>query len=55
MPIEIKELDIKITVQEDQQKSKPAFSNREIVKIKAEIIKDCTSKILQQLKQNQRR
>lgn len=56
MPIEIKELNIKVTVQDQaQQKDKPFFSNREITRLKADIIKDCTNKILQELKQTQRR
>jgi len=56
MPIEIKELNINITVKENEQdKNNRNLTSADISKMKSEIIKDCTRKILNEIKQNQRR
>lgn len=56
MPIEIKDLDIKITVHEPPNKHDGhKLSNGELKKMKSDIISECKRKILEELKQNQRR
>ncbi|WP_189702505.1 DUF5908 family protein [Subsaximicrobium wynnwilliamsii] len=56
MPIEIKELDIKIIVHEPLNK----HDNKELLsgalkKMKSDIISECKRKVLEELKQKQRR
>ncbi len=56
MPVEIKDLHIKITVHEAFDRPKnDRLSNAEIKKLKADIIHECKRKILEELKQKQRR
>lgn len=56
MPIEIRELDIKITVHEPLIKhDNHKLLNGELKKMKSEIISECKRKILEELKQKQRR
>ncbi len=56
MPIEIKELVITIKVKEPSNKHKTLLApNGELKKMKSEIIKECSQKIMDILKQKQRR
>jgi hypothetical protein len=57
MPIEIKELVIKVTVKEEEGTYKDSlFINPvKLNELKSEIVKDCTQKVLEKLKEIQER
>jgi hypothetical protein len=57
MPIEIKELVIKVTVKEEESTYKDSlFINPvKLDELKSEIVKDCTQKVLEKLKEKQER
>jgi len=56
MPIEIKELHIKIEMEEEGKQPFSGRSNSEEIKeLKSEIVRICTRKILEELKEKQQR
>lgn len=58
MPVEIKELIVKTTIdnsQSAQQKSKQSGSNIDIAKIKNELVDECVHIIMEQLQKNKER
>lgn len=58
MAIEIKELHIKVTVSEASESDSDAFQKFNPMKInelKSEIVRDCTQKVLEKIKERQER
>jgi len=58
MPIEIKELRIKVNVTEtvgNESNTIQKFSPEKMQELKSEIVKDCTQKVLEKLKEKQER
>jgi len=58
MPIEIKELRIKVNVTENsdtESNSSQNFSPMKIQELKSEIIKECTRKVLEMIKESRER
>lgn len=58
MPIEIKELRIKVNVTEnsdEESNSSQNFSQMKMLELKSEIIKECTLKVLEKIKESQER
>ncbi|NCT94935.1 MAG: hypothetical protein GXC72_10950 [Chitinophagaceae bacterium] len=49
MPLEIRELVIRVNVREQEQKSDDAELNRKIQDMKAKIVKECMEKLLSRL------
>lgn len=57
MPIEIKELIIKVTVKEEESdyKDSQIINLMKLGELKSEIVKDCTQKVMEKLKERQER
>ena len=56
MPIEIKELNIKINVEEKpSQKNSQTFNPIKIKELKAEMIRSCTKNVIEYIKERQQR
>ncbi len=58
MPIEIKELRIKVNVTEnsdEESNSSQNFSQMKMLELKSEIIKECTRKVLEMIKESSER
>jgi len=55
MPVEIKELHIRAIVGSEKKESSPTLRQEDISKLKKEITKDVTEKVLQILKQKNER
>lgn len=53
MPVEIRELIIKVTVEENERKSVP--DEREMEKLKNKIVKECLEKVTAQLENSPQR
>lgn len=54
MPIEVRELLVKITVDESANK-KPAFDEKELQDLKNKIVKECTEKVIKKLEHQSQR
>lgn len=57
MPIEIKELHIKVTIAEDKAifKPSPNIDKLQLEQLKSTLIRECTSKVLEKLKDREER
>lgn len=57
MPIEIKELNIKVKIEENQVafQSTSSLTKSELESIKSSLVKECTLKVLEKLKEREER
>lgn len=57
MPIEIKELNIKVKIEENQVafQSNSSVTKSELESIKSSLVKECTLKVLEKLKEREER